>query len=330
MNTKVSLDEDEKGLLKLRDSMSEQQRSEMAEIIGNELKRRESLKYTSGAKSNVKASGLSGGLGAADLKDLYESTDKNIQQLRVKALENKVKEAKKDASRFGVVPSKRAMSSTRAPLNYENYISKLPVVLFGLGIIAFAGLKSIKTVNGAPQPVSQLQSENTSSRASLGEVAKPEAFKEIDSTSRVANTGAELSVKVPTTEAEKAVLLQLDQRRVELERRRIVLDQKEKELIVQAKLVTEKITELKSLTNKLAALRTEKNSKFEARLDQLASVYGAMAPNDASGLIARLDEEVALSLLERMPEKRMAQILGVMEQSRAIELTKSLTNRKLL
>lgn len=342
MNTKNSIDNDERSLIELKSRMTEQQRSDMAEIIGNELKRREGLKSQQSqlaTKSNVKSSALSGGLSAGDLRDVYESADKNIQELRVKALESRVKEAKREARRLGVVNTTASMipNIMQRPsfLRFSMPTNKLPVILFAIGIIVLAGMKSIKA-----QKISNDQkgiSENSDSRASLSTEAKKGSslISEVTTESKVSEQNVdkkseifEISAKISGSEAEKAVLMQLDQRRVELERRRVVLDEKEKELIAQAKLVTEKITELKSLTNKLAAMRTEKDSKYSARLDQLASVYGAMAPNEASGLIAKLDEEVALGLLERMPEKRMAQILGVMEQSRAIELTKLLTDRK--
>jgi flagellar motility protein MotE (MotC chaperone) len=133
-----------------------------------------------------------------------------------------------------------------------------------------------------------------------------------------------------SSNAEKNMLLQLDQRRVELEQRKQILDDKERELQAQAQLVAEKVTELKALIAKLSTLRKDKDHKYEARMEQLASVYSAMAPNEAGSLISKLDDEVGLGLLERMPGKRMAQILGVMDQNRALELTKSLTSRKKL
>lgn len=329
MNTKESISDDEASLLKLRDSMSEQQRNDMAEIIGNELKRREALRSNVSMKSKVSSSAMSGRLGMDDLKDVYQSADKNIQELRVKALESKVRDAKREASRFGVAPKRRA-SETQINSLFAGISGKISVIIIGAAILGFAGLKTIKNTSTQTTKVAKA-ADSSKARASLETPKTEEPFKELEQKIEPVEEkkiAADLTVKIPTTESERAVLMQLDQRRVELERRRVVLDQKEKELVAQAKLVSEKITELKSLTNKLAAMRSEKDSKYTARLDQLAAVYGAMAPNEASGLIAKLDEEVALGLLERMPEKRMAQILGVMEPSRAIELTKLLTDRK--
>lgn len=332
--------DDEKSLIQLKAKMTEQQRSDMAEIIGNELKRREGLKSQFHMKSNVKPSALSGGLGSDDLRDVYESADKNIQQLRIKALESKVNAARKEASRLGV--------ATRSNVSIPGLLSgvslptgkissqKLSVIFFGICILFLAGMKSLKTTQSGieknaisvqPDSRGSLSVDPVTNTQVIPQGATGVAEKQPPLSEKKPDI-VDISVTLPSSEAEKAVLMQLDQRRVELERRRVILDEKEKELVHQAKLVSEKVTELKSLTNKLIALRTEKDSKYSARLDQLASVYSVMAPNEASALIAKLDEGVALGLLERMPEKRMAQILGVMEQSRAIELTKLLTNRK--
>ena len=52
-----------------------------------------------------------------------------------------------------------------------------------------------------------------------------------------------------------------------------------------------------------------------------------MNPPEAAHLLEQLDIHVALSLVERMPEKRMAQILALMNSQRALELTNLLSNR---
>jgi len=128
--------------------------------------------------------------------------------------------------------------------------------------------------------------------------------------------------------AEKDLLTQLDARRVELERRKDGLDKREQELKNQAQVLTERLAELRGLTSKLQELRKERNNKQEGRLAQLANVYGAMEPSEAAILIGRLEDAIALELLERLPEKRMGQILSFMEKGRAVDLTKLLTEKR--
>jgi flagellar motility protein MotE (MotC chaperone) len=52
-----------------------------------------------------------------------------------------------------------------------------------------------------------------------------------------------------------------------------------------------------------------------------------MNPPEAAHLLEQLDVQVALSLIERMPEKRIGQILSLMNAQRALELTNLLSTR---
>lgn len=348
MNINLMPDEDERELLKLKDGMSEKQRQDMAEIIQNELKRREAIAKSSSQgpmpsyKSSVKSSKISNGLTASDMEDIYKDSDKNIQELRVKALESRLNEAKREVSRLGVagnrLPKKKqkVLSQGRGPMNgfVNSTISKLPIVLLVLVLVGLGSVKFNKSfMTSASSTIQEVQAaDNKSARGAL---ADPNTAALVGDKSVESDIVSEKSFQMAqftsvSSSAERGFLMQLDQRRVELERRKQLLDEKEKEIQSQAQLVSEKVTELKTLINKLASVRKEKDHKYEARMEQLASVYSAMAPNEAANLISRLDEEVGLGLLERMPGKRMAQILGVMDQSRALEMTKSLTDKKKL
>lgn len=130
------------------------------------------------------------------------------------------------------------------------------------------------------------------------------------------------------SESEKDLLSQLDLRRVELEKRKELLEAREADLGAKEQALSEQLVELRSLQRKLDELRREKDQIKESRLEQLATVYGSMDPQEAAPLIGKLDNEIALSLLQRMPTKRMGQILGMMESERAVALTKSLTDKK--
>ncbi|MCB0358142.1 MAG: hypothetical protein KDD44_00845 [Bdellovibrionales bacterium] len=129
------------------------------------------------------------------------------------------------------------------------------------------------------------------------------------------------------SESERQLLTDLDARRVELEKRRENLERREQEVAAQESELVARLTELRTLTRTLQENRKQLNHRYEARMEQLANVYGSMAPSEAAPLIAKLDDTIALALLQRMPGKRMGQILSLMEQQRAIELTKMITER---
>lgn len=126
---------------------------------------------------------------------------------------------------------------------------------------------------------------------------------------------------------EVKVLTALDHRRAELEERSARLEQKEGELAARDRDVAVKLSELKELTERLKIEREKGERQRNGQLDQLANVYGSMNPPEAAHLLEQLDIQVSLSLIQRMPEKRMAQILALMTPQRALELTNLLSQR---
>ena len=123
------------------------------------------------------------------------------------------------------------------------------------------------------------------------------------------------------------ILTALDTRRAELEERSRKTEEKELELSRRDKEFVTKLVQLKELTEKLKMEREKDEKKRDTQLDQLANVYGSMAPQEAAALMEQLDITIALSLLERMPEKRIGQILALMTPARALAVTKLLSGK---
>jgi len=139
------------------------------------------------------------------------------------------------------------------------------------------------------------------------------------------------TLKTPTfmsenyTRQEVQILTSLDVRRKELEGRRKKLDERTLEVDRRDREFASKLTQLRELTEKLKANRVKNDRKRSGQLDQLANVYGSMNPKGSAELIEQLDITIALSLLERMPEKRIGQILALMSPERALALTRMLS-----
>lgn len=127
------------------------------------------------------------------------------------------------------------------------------------------------------------------------------------------------------TQDDVKLLTSLDSRRVELEDRGRMLDAREEDINKRDKEYVSKLTELRELTERLKLERDKDSKKRSTELDQLASVYGSMAPQEAAQLIEQLDVTIAIPLLKRMPEKRMGQILPLMSSERALAITKLLS-----
>lgn len=127
---------------------------------------------------------------------------------------------------------------------------------------------------------------------------------------------------------EVRILTSLDSRRVELDQKAKRLDEKEIDISKRDKEYVTKLAELRDLTEKLKSQRDRDDKKKGTQLDQLANVYGSMAPQEAAQLIEQLDITIAFPLLQRMPEKRMGQILPLMSPERALAITKLLSGTK--
>jgi flagellar motility protein MotE (MotC chaperone) len=130
------------------------------------------------------------------------------------------------------------------------------------------------------------------------------------------------------TKEEAKILTALDARRVDLEERSARIEKREDEFAVRERELAVRLTELKDLTERLKLEREKGDKQRNTQLDQLANVYGSMNPPEAAQLLQQLDIQVCLSLIERMPEKRMGQILSLMNPQRALELTNLLSKRK--
>ncbi len=130
------------------------------------------------------------------------------------------------------------------------------------------------------------------------------------------------------TKEELQVLTALDSRRAELENRNKRLDEREQDLLKKDKEFALRITQLRELSDKLSSEREKTDRKQGTQLDQLANVYGSMNPLEAAKLMEQLDIVTAMSLISRMPEKRIAQILSAMTPERALEITRMLSGKR--
>jgi flagellar motility protein MotE (MotC chaperone) len=124
------------------------------------------------------------------------------------------------------------------------------------------------------------------------------------------------------------ILTALDSKRVELEERSKRLDSRENDISKRDKDFVLKLSEIRELTEKLKLERDKGMKKDQGQLDQLANVYGSMAPQEAAKLIEQLDVTIALPLLQRMPEKRMGLILPMMSAEKALIITKLLSGQR--
>ncbi|MDD2943334.1 MAG: hypothetical protein PHC51_10265 [bacterium] len=315
------MDTEQLRLEQLRDRMSSEQRQKMSQLISNELERREKEKtpQVAARKKRVPETGgrtlAFGGGGDVDaVREIYRkmATDKvtsreesplprrvvkprwqvmleaqrtNLTQLSSKGLKCLVT--------FGTAFRAAKLSRRHA---FVLFICVLAIgrVVVGTGIVK-------------------------ASRVSPGELQVVNGMDKVQS---------EISEPIHRGEfspAEIQLLQQLDARRSELDEQEKVLRAEKNDLLEQKQYLAEQLVELGALRDSAEALRIKFEKSHNERFAQLSGVYGSMPPASAAPLLEQLDNDTALALLERMPGKRMGQILGLMSPKRAIELTKNLS-----
>ena len=305
------MNQEQQGLDAIKAKMSPQQRQEMADIIQKELVSRQQTK--SGRKTSA--------LGPEQVSDIYSNIDSSVRMKRIEQLEKKLADAKKQQKQSRKKGNPKidkdplAAEMNLIPRQIVNpFARRLPArnVLLMVAILFLAVTKVLFSTGVVKASIDKAPA------VQLNEVAQPEEIGVVQ----------EVAVPHGWTLTEKELLSELDARRVQLENRRAVLEEQEALLAAKENQLASQVIELRTLVRKLSEQRKEKDHRYEARLEQLANVYGSMAPDQAAPLIGKLDETIALSLLERMPGKRMGQILSMMDDRRAIELTRRLTDQQ--
>ena len=86
------------------------------------------------------------------------------------------------------------------------------------------------------------------------------------------------------------------------------------------------LAELRELTQRLKTNREGVDQKRNMQVEQLAKIYSAMSPEESAKLMEELDITIALGLMSKMSEKRIGQILSLMDKEKALKMSKMLVN----
>jgi len=132
----------------------------------------------------------------------------------------------------------------------------------------------------------------------------------------------------PVTDAERTVLLDLRQRREELDARDAALAARESVLAAAEQKVSARVAELLALQKKLEALDVARKEREDANWQGLVKLYEAMKPRDAATIFNDLDMPVLLQVVDRMKEAKAAPVLAAMQPDKARDLTTKLAQMR--
>lgn len=202
-----------------------------------------------------------------------------------------------------------------------------PIRLLPITIFTMAGLLAVKSaqiVNAAATSAEGAAQTVTQNEASLP------APPPVPSPSQpLAAAPAEDAGSAPVTDAERSVLLELRQRRQELDARETTLVTRESLLVAAEQKLAARVAELQALQTKLEALEAIRRERENASWQGLVKLYEAMKPRDAATIFNDLDMPVLLQVVDRMKEAKAAPVLAAMQPDKARDLTARLAQMRM-
>ena len=125
-------------------------------------------------------------------------------------------------------------------------------------------------------------------------------------------------------DSERAVLLELRERRRELDAREATLAARESTIAAAEMKLSARVEELQGLQKKLESLDAGHKQQEDAAWQSLVKVYETMKPRDAATIFNDLGMQVLLAVIDRMKEAKAAAILAAMAPEKARDVTTQL------
>ena len=132
----------------------------------------------------------------------------------------------------------------------------------------------------------------------------------------------------PVSDSERAVLLDLRQRRKELDALADSLTAREAVLAATEQKLSARVAELQSLQKRLEVLDTARQQKEDAGWQGLVKMYEAMKPKEAATIFDDLSMSVLLQVLDRMKDAKAAAVMAAMAPEKARDVTAELVRMR--
>jgi flagellar motility protein MotE (MotC chaperone) len=198
--------------------------------------------------------------------------------------------------------------------------------LLPLTIAVMAAVLAVKTVDLTRRATFSFHGADAAGVVSVAHAAvpdKPQAATPVPMAPAPA-ASQESAGPPPIGDAERAVLLDLRQRRQELDARDAALSVRESILAAAEQKLMARVEELGALQKKLQDLEAARQQRDEAGWQGLVKLYETMKPRDAAVIFNDLQMPVLLSLVDRMNERKAAPVLAAMNPDKARDLTAGL------
>jgi flagellar motility protein MotE (MotC chaperone) len=180
------------------------------------------------------------------------------------------------------------------------------------------------TTPAAPLAAAAQPSSGPAAKQSASPATKPSAGPAAPVGASVNPVAAPPPPDPPVSDSERALLLDLRHRSVELDAREAALTSREGVLSVAEKRLAARVSELSALQAKLEALEKARHDRDDSNWAGLTKLYEAMKPRDAATIFNDLDMSLLLQVVDRMKEAKAALVLAAMQPERARQVTAKL------
>jgi len=127
---------------------------------------------------------------------------------------------------------------------------------------------------------------------------------------------------------EKIDLNFLIQKKAALDQEEKRLAKKQAELVAIQQEINQKIERLTRLRNEIRSEIAGKKAAEDQKLKHLIKVYSAMKPQNAAGLIEKLDKQLAIKLLSKMKGENVGKILSYVDIEKAATISEGLVQKE--
>lgn len=263
--------------------------------------------------------------------------------------DNFFKNAKKSKNAAG--NSKRPVQTKKEEITAEEYLrsalkvksklgqrkkASLPIRALALTVLGFglatAGVLFPEEVESLYNKVEFMAFSAASAQESSGSAAQnaqTNNLKSADSAVPGKGQASQNCEEVKAfTEEELSHFNKLNERKKELDRRDAELTTLEEELHKQKKEVEARIVKLEQIRNEVASVLKDRVELDQQRVSTLVDFYSNMKPKQAAEIFTTLNEDLAVEVLGKMKKKNAADIMNLLDPTKARALSEKFTGYK--
>ena len=158
---------------------------------------------------------------------------------------------------------------------------------------------------------------------------RPGTFPELDAGKQAQTLPAvrEAPNREALTDTERKILLNLMERKRQLDERDTLLNQREEQLRALRDNIQQQVAELKRLQSEIEASMEAKKAQDAENLQKVVNLYNGMDPARAAEKLGTLEPKIAVQILMGMNQRKAAQLLQELPADKAKRITESIVSK---